>query len=283
VRPLLTLALAVVLAAGIYVLREVAANPNEGVTHLYVVPISLVAISFGAGPGILAALISLALFTVWDQTSADVDIGALGYSTRTVAFLLLGGLLGRFAADRAKLIAQLGEAARSDSLTGVLNHASFYGELSRELALSRRSMRYGTVMVLDIDCFKEINDKYGHNVGDEILIRVGHTLLRSLRQTDIVGRIGGDEFAAILPDTGQEGAELAARKFADLLGRHQQDFSARVEVSTGVATFEPNTDLTAEQAVAAADAAMYASKQRGSPAAPRQVPPRLFRGKLPRL
>ena len=261
------------MAAAIYALRDALPNPNEGVTLLYVLPIALVAVRFGAGAGILAAVVAIGLFAVWEQSNDDVSIGLLGYMTRATAFLVLGGLLGQFAAQRDSLVRELRELSRTDQLTGVRNHATFYAELSRELALARRYGRCGTLMVADLDGFKEVNDTHGHAVGDEILKDAANALCRTLRDTDIVGRVGGDEFAALLPGTGREAANVAALRFAELLDSSERKGpggAVRVGVSVGLTTFDGSGDLSAKQAFAAADRAMYEAKQNRRSPSPRR-------------
>src|SRR4029077_20452046 len=98
-----------------------------------------------------------------------------------------------------QLLDRLEAAARRDSLTGVANRQAFDERLAHELAVTRRTGHPTAVVLLDIDDFKQINDRHGHVSGDEVLCAVATVARRSLRDTDLVARLGGDEFAAILP------------------------------------------------------------------------------------
>lgn len=269
-----TVAAALALAAGFYAIRQAFQNTNEGVTLLYAVPIALVAIRFGPLGGIAAALVSMGLFAVWDHTSPDVTFGPRGYATRGVALLTLGGLVGAFAADRRRLVAELRTMAQTDLLTGVLNHATFFRELDRELALAKRYGRSGAVIVIDVDRFKQINDTHGHAVGDRVLKAVAEALSGAVRDTDTVGRIGGDEFALLLPEATAAQAEEARQKIVRLLEPREVQGPAStvlMAASVGLATYDRNADLTADQIMIDADLDMYKAKRERGAAARRAV------------
>jgi diguanylate cyclase (GGDEF)-like protein len=158
--------------------------------------------------------------------------------------------------DRAKLAAQ----ASSDPLTGLANHRALQRRLSSEVA---RAVRHGTtlsVAVIDIDHFKQINDSGGHEVGDEMLERVADCLSRLARTEDTLGRVGGDEFAWILPETAREQAlvavERARRMIAATMPRPY-----RITVSAGIC--DTNVTHDPAQLVHLADGALYWSKAHG--------------------
>src|SRR5690606_1790357 len=96
--------------------------------------------------------------------------------------------------------------ATTDSLTGVLNRRAFYEQGEREVNRSRRYDIPLAALMLDIDHFKQINDTHGHIVGDRVLRQMAGVMKKALRETDVIGRIGGEEFAAILPETTLQGA-----------------------------------------------------------------------------
>lgn len=101
---------------------------------------------------------------------------------------------------------ELDRQARSDPLTGLLNRRGFDAQMNHDLALARRSGRPLSIITVDVDHFKRINDTHGHDVGDQVLQRLAATLATRLRQSDVVARLGGEEFAVLLPDTDLEGA-----------------------------------------------------------------------------
>ena len=264
-RTAFTIALVVVLAAVIYVLRELLPNPNEGVTNLYAIPIAIVAVRFGAIGGAIAALLSLALFAEWETTSPDVVVGPIGYMSRGLAFLVLGVIVGRFASERRALVARLEEVATTDPLTGVANRRRFHGDCAVELARSRRYKRPGALLLADLDGFKGVNDSLGHEAGDQVLKSVADVLRQSVRVTDIVARIGGDEFVVLLPDTSCPDANAVAQKLRDAVPeavREVHGKQIRLGLSVGCACFDGSTPHSPADLLRAADEAMYRNKAR---------------------
>jgi diguanylate cyclase (GGDEF)-like protein len=149
-----------------------------------------------------------------------------------------------------------------DGLTGLFNHSFFYQQIELEV---NRSVRYGTLLTLlliDIDDFKGINDTYGHREGDRILAEMGETFLHLARDSDICARYGGEEFAVILPLTDiHEAGEIADRMRIEL-AKHQLSDGRTVTVSIGLASFGEKT-LTFQNLVEKADAALYRAKRNG--------------------
>jgi len=154
--------------------------------------------------------------------------------------------------------------ANTDGLTGVLNRRRFM-ELSRQEVA--RSHRYGgalSLIMLDVDHFKAVNDSYGHEVGDEVLVSLSKVCRQVLRQVDLFGRVGGEEFMALLPETGLEGAAMVAERLREALDTHAVSASkpeVRVTISLGVAQLSPETRLS--DLMRLADDAMYRAKQNG--------------------
>jgi diguanylate cyclase len=153
---------------------------------------------------------------------------------------------------------------RIDGLTGLPNRLHWEQAASQELRRHRRAGRPATLMMIDIDHFKPINDRYGHLVGDEVLKGFALDLRTSLREVDTAGRYGGDEFGVVLPDTGPEGASQAARRVLHHLRRRAADPDTAVPytVSIGYALAESGMADTAAW-IAAADAALYRAKAAG--------------------
>jgi diguanylate cyclase (GGDEF)-like protein len=164
---------------------------------------------------------------------------------------LLAGIIGT-AVGRAELLRRLREEAITDELTGLPNRRAWYHDLELAVARSRRSGRPLSVVVLDLDHFKEINDRDGHVVGDRLLRTVAGEWSSVLRESDVLGRLGGDEFGVIL-----EGADEVAA--ADLIDRLAGGSGNRHGASAGSATWDGEEDLTA--LVARADERMYERKR----------------------
>jgi diguanylate cyclase (GGDEF)-like protein len=178
-----------------------------------------------------------------------------------------GGLFGvQLIASRKKMEARLSELVHSDPLTAVANSRHFHAELGRQLAEHRRYGTCGAVLFLDLDGFKAINDRFGHSIGDQILRGLAMRLQREIRDTDLVARMGGDEFAILLPHTDKEQARIVSERLSQTVASinpRLDDPSIRLSASFGVARY-PENGVSVEELVSAADQAMYRAKQCGS-------------------
>ncbi len=168
--------------------------------------------------------------------------------------------------DRRALQEQLVRLAAYDGLTDLFNRHRFDQELARALLIMRRYGRPASVLIIDLDRMKAVNDELGHRVGDQILRAVADVLRREVRASDVAGRMGGDEFAVLLPETSPEGASLLAERIvreirACRIARDDGGDAAWTTVSIGVAALD--ADETAARALTNADAAMYEAKRAG--------------------
>jgi diguanylate cyclase (GGDEF)-like protein len=157
--------------------------------------------------------------------------------------------------------------ARTDSLTGVYNAWAFTEVLDREILRSKRTARPFYVVFLDLDRFKALNDRFGHATGDEVLRQVGALLRRSVRATDSVGRLGGDEFGILLTETDEAQARAALERvqgeLGELLSRLHWSSEARVTASFGAVVQDGSADVSSAELLKRADSLMYQAKQRG--------------------
>jgi diguanylate cyclase (GGDEF)-like protein len=171
----------------------------------------------------------------------------------------------RMEAEREGLIGQLKQMAETDFLTGVLNRRSFYSAAERELSAARRYVRGLAVVMLDIDHFKAINDRHGHQAGDEVLKAVAATCRAECRGSDMVARYGGEEFVLLLQEAHPGDAREAAERIRAALATAPVmvgDLAIPVTASLGVATAGPET-AGVDQLVRTADAALYRAKAEG--------------------
>jgi diguanylate cyclase (GGDEF)-like protein/PAS domain S-box-containing protein len=165
--------------------------------------------------------------------------------------------------ERRELARRLEYFVDHDFLTGLFNRRHFEQELAKETERVARYGGPGAVLVIDLDNFKDVNDTFGHKAGDDVLKGVAGLLRQRLRQTDVVARIGGDEFAVLLPHTNADDVQILAEEVVKDLGRQVAvlaDHSIRVTASVGASMFEGLTDI---EALAYADLAMYESKETG--------------------
>jgi len=168
------------------------------------------------------------------------------------------------AIENARQFARTRESALTDSLTGLPNARSLYTLLEQEISRSRRHNEPLSLLALDLDDFKSINDTFGHQVGDQALRDIATIFVRALREYDTVARHAGDEFFIVLPSTGREQALAIAGRTQAAVASHHLDFQhgtmIRLRVSIGVATF-PDDGQDMHSLIAVADAAMYEDKR----------------------
>ncbi len=163
------------------------------------------------------------------------------------------------------LTAQLAALARTDALTGLANRRVFEERLQEELRRSARSRRSFALVILDLDRFKEINDRYGHQAGDEALRAFAQTIRGHARHIDFVARFAGDEFAMVLVDVDRAAAHTIVARLLDAIRQIALSVPIQVTASAGVALSFPVD--TGETLVERADAALYDAKQSGRDAA----------------
>ena len=179
-----------------------------------------------------------------------------------VTSLIFGSMLGAtgltlMASNRLR--EDLEHLARHDSLTGCLSRRAWLDNCDQEMDRSIRRGRQMTVLMMDIDHFKSINDNYGHQVGDQVIVTFVKHVIGALRRADSLGRYGGEEFVALLPETGTEQALIVAERIRSAV--HTATEAPGCTVSIGVATSDVNVSV--DGLLARADAAMYRAKNNG--------------------
>jgi diguanylate cyclase (GGDEF)-like protein len=194
--------------------------------------------------------------------SADVAVPALKWGVATGSLFVVGILMGALRAQMERMLTELGAAARTDSLTGLANRRELEGRFAGELERSTRGGRPLSIVVLDLDWFKEFNDRFGHAAGDGALVKLAEALRRATRTSDVVARLGGEEFAVLAPETDeQEGYQLAERLRAEVRATFSRQ-QEKMTVSCGVAGF-PVHGITTGELLHSADRALYEAKEAG--------------------
>jgi diguanylate cyclase (GGDEF)-like protein len=165
-----------------------------------------------------------------------------------------------------RLRAEVADLALLDDLTGVANRRRLLTSLAEECARSDRAMQPFSVLLMDLDEFKSINDSYGHGAGDECLRQFARTIQQRLRTGDLLARIGGDEFCIVLPATTLHEATLISRSMLALCAAaqvHCNGVTIGLSTSIGVAQWRPEIGREFDRLVMAADEALYVAKREG--------------------
>ncbi|VEP11414.1 Diguanylate cyclase (GGDEF) domain-containing protein [Hyella patelloides LEGE 07179] len=228
---------------------------------IYLLPISLTSWYGKRWFSILLVLISTTGWFVAEFTAkTNLYVLVLLWNTvvRLIVFLTIAYLIStlKIAYEKEKKLAQ------TDGLTGIVNQRFFLELLRIEY---KRSLRYGhyvTLAYFDLDNFKQINDRFGHNTGDKLLKTVARTIQKQIRETDIIARLGGDEFALLLPETNYQSGQAILLRLQQRLKTAMEAYSPTVSLSIGVVTFLtfPNS---VDEMLKQADSLMYKVKKSG--------------------
>jgi diguanylate cyclase (GGDEF)-like protein len=205
----------------------------------------------------IQAAVAAAALTV-GLTAAGGDFPWARWGVAVATFAVVTGLVAALRTHVDRLLATVQASARTDPLTGVLNRRGFDEEYHLERRRAARSGRPLSLVVCDIDRFKEINDEFGHPVGDRALQRVAAALRRNARDIDRVARLGGEEFAVLLPETDGAAAYQVAERMRHAISAEPTREGMRLTASFGVSECHAGGD-----GLAAADAALYEAKAAG--------------------
>lgn len=259
-RPLLGIVSAVILLALVSA-ADFLSGPNISFALFYLLIVASVAwitqdLRTALATAVFCALVWLTAesFTL----GANMPILLWNAATRLVSLLTIGFVIARLmqALDAEQRL------ARTDFLTGTLNARAFYELTEAEVARSLRFKHPLALVYVDLDDFKVVNDRLGHAAGDSVLRAVATTLKSTLRETDRVARIGGDEFVLLLPETDAEAAGKAMQKVSAAVTRAMEERGWPVTFSIGIAAYEsPPRDVDA--LIRVADKAMYDAKAAG--------------------
>ena len=208
------------------------------------------------------ALIALA----YALTLSLIDPGPIGPSrwVTMTGLVVVTAIVVRLLSERIeRLISELAAAARVDRLTGLANRRAFEEQFALESARARRGGQPIGLLLADVDDFKAINDRWGHAAGDAALVVVAEVLSDCTRGGDTPARIGGDEFAVLLPDTDRAGAQEIADRLTHAVAEHRDQAALSLTLSIGVAVQAPE-EAALEELMRDADVALYAAKRTGA-------------------
>jgi diguanylate cyclase (GGDEF)-like protein len=229
---------------------------------VYLVPVAIASWYIGGMIGNFFAIVAAAGWFITDITAghahSHVLIGVWNVAVRLAVLMAYANLL---AAMKRKISREV-SIARVDALTGLLNSRGFFEIGERLVRLAERHKHPITIAYIDLDNFKEVNDRYGHNEGDRLLCSLATCFKRSCRRSDVIARLGGDEFAFLFPETGLRGGEEVLRLISERSRELAQEKGWPVTFSAGAVTFEKGiVDL--QEAVRLADHVMYSVKRSG--------------------
>ena len=212
----------------------------------------------GLGMAVLSSVVGIGSDVLAGEHYSSWIVLGIVFTLRTVLFLVFVEVIAalRHALEREK------ESARTDPLTDVSNRRHFIELTSGALAFARRYRRPMTIAYLDLDNFKQINDRFGHQRGDDVLRGIAATIRGRLRATDVVGRLGGDEFAVCLPETGAEAAALVLEKLRGDCNAALPEDCRDVTISMGMVTFA-YPPATVDELLERPDTMLYAAKREG--------------------
>lgn len=200
--------------------------------------------------------------TVW----AEINAGTIkSLSSEGEQFAGVVGVIADIT-ERKRMMVEMCRLARTDCLTGLWNRGYFVELASQEIARCKRSGNDLSLLLVDVDHFKQVNDEYGHDIGDKVLVGVAETLRETLREVDVIARFGGEEFVVMLPDTGGVAAYKAATRICGAMREqvfaYEQNHPIQVTVSIGVTAYN-DMENSLDALLKSADTAMYAAKHRG--------------------
>jgi diguanylate cyclase (GGDEF)-like protein len=237
-------------------------GPEFALSLFYLLPITLATWYSSRWAGVMVSLASAGSWLIADlhmlSGFSSPLIPYLNETFRLIVFLIITIILAKLkkSLDNHKAL------SRTDPLTAILNRRAFYDLAELELNKARRYHNPLSILYVDIDNFKKINDRLGHHTGDTLLRSAAKMIKRNTRAIDIIGRFGGDEFVILLAQTGAESVAPVARKLKEKLFNLMQENNWPVTFSIGAVTFENPPD-SVEHLIIAADRQMYNAKKNG--------------------
>jgi diguanylate cyclase (GGDEF)-like protein len=256
-----TLYISFLLVAFVAVL-DYLTGPEVSLSFFYLIPIAFGTWYVNEKTGSLVTYLSVCAFILSDWAAGEIYsreiIRYLNGFMRVTIFMLVIWLLKEY----KRALAHERLLARTDSLTGLANHREFYQQAQAELQRASRSNRPFSLAYIDLDGFKQVNDRMGHRTGNALLRTTAQAFKATIRRTDILARLGGDEFAILLPNTGQTGAKSIMQRLQAAFLRQMVESQTSVTLSAGVISFT-SLPVSVEEMIHQVDCLMYQAKAQG--------------------
>ena len=229
-------------------------------SFFYLIPIAIVTWLAGRRLGIAASLASAGVWLITDIAAGHSYSQWFIYSWNTLVILAFFVVVSLLLSTLRTTLEHETELAQTDVLTGAANRRFFFELLEMEINRSRRYSHPFTIAYIDIDNFKEVNDRFGHTTGDQVLFALVDQVKQYSRTTDVVARLGGDEFALLLPETDPESAQAVLSKIQSAILLGMENGHWPVTISIGVLTCV-DAHHTAVEIIRMVDDLMYSVKR----------------------
>jgi diguanylate cyclase (GGDEF)-like protein len=252
--------LSLLIIALIAIIDDLTGN-EIGVSIFFLIPIAISTWYCGYSVGIIISIVSAFMWFVNDYTGRSYinPIAPYWNAFARLGFFLITVTLLNQLSIHLLIVKKL---SKTDSLTGLLNIRGFTEQAEKLFGVAARHTRSVVLAYIDLDNFKKVNDLLGHSEGDKVLQVVGKKFMTSLRATDVAGRMGGDEFAIVLPETDEAGSKFMFETLKAHLMDEMKSHNWPISFSIGVVSFDsPPSDL--DEAIKIADALMYRVKATG--------------------
>lgn len=237
---------------------------NIYLLNFYILPVLVGAYYFDIYGGIGFAVVSAILGTLFAYRGG-YSIADTSIVVQLIVFAVIGVIAGIFQRENNRLNNYFLQASLTDPLTGLYNYGYFSKRISEEISRADRYKRSIGLIMIDIDHFKNFNDTYGHQKGNQVLVKIAVILQETVRKSDIVFRYGGEEFVVLLPETGTKSRETAERlrrnvEEAEFSGKGEE--KVRLSISAGV-SYHPWPKTTSYNLIERSDKALYSAKENG--------------------
>ena len=237
-------------------------GPAFAFSLFYLIPVSMASWFVGGWFGIALSVVSSSSWLITVTFAGRINFDSAAYYWEAFTRLIFFSIVAVLFSALRKSLQHESILARTDKTTGASNKRHFYELLQAEMTRSERYKHAFTVAYFDLDNFKEVNDRFGHNAGDEVLTSIVTTVRMYLRATDLIARLGGDEFAILMPETGQEQAKANIGRIHEQLLKEMRNKGWPVTFSIGVLTYS-DVPPSVDETIRLADNLMYSVKNSG--------------------